>query len=355
MSLLEQLINDRASASDELGALEQKARYYKDRCAEESVRINDLDKAIAALNSPMGEDLGLPAHDPNISGGHASIEQSSGPDIPEGFIAWGGGEWEGDPETIVRVFYRAGFVNGMSRAAHTYGKEWAFEGDNGIIAYRIIEPARAETEDEFIERATQMTDAEFDRMKAVPTPEAGGGELGPGQAMLVNAIEADEAPGDSVQERMGYHARMLGQTRDDCPFDEEGIGRGLWNLGFTKAEIVATPDHLRRDPIAVRHASDCGVHNEPAFPNGPCNCELGGGIASVSAHTPPGGAKESRDIFQSREGDEGNPADEIVRALERKEPQGIFQIQAEMAMTQTSAELDLSDHDSIRLDQKEPA
>lgn len=25
-------------------------------------------------------------------------------------------------------------------------------------------------------------------------------------------------------------------------------------------------------PIDVVHSSDCAVHNEPAFPNGPCGC-----------------------------------------------------------------------------------
>ena len=30
-------------------------------------------------------------------------------------------------------------------------------------------------------------------------------------------------------------------------------------------------DCLRDGP----HASDCAVHNEPAYPNGPCNCALG--------------------------------------------------------------------------------
>ena len=26
-------------------------------------------------------------------------------------------------------------------------------------------------------------------------------------------------------------------------------------------------------PIGQGHASDCSVHNEPAYPNGPCDCD----------------------------------------------------------------------------------
>ena len=46
---------------------------------------------------------------------------------------------------------------------------------------------------------------------------------------------------------------------------------------FAAAQPVARADHCQgpecRD--GIRHASDCAVHNEPAFPAGPCDCEAG--------------------------------------------------------------------------------
>ena len=27
--------------------------------------------------------------------------------------------------------------------------------------------------------------------------------------------------------------------------------------------------------VGIKHWSDCSVHNEPAYPNGPCDCERG--------------------------------------------------------------------------------
>ena len=40
----------------------------------------------------------------------------------------------------------------------------------------------------------------------------------------------------------------------------------------------------------VRHKSDCAVHNEPAMPNGPCNCKAAGPRAVIrcEALTDPG-------------------------------------------------------------------
>ena len=44
------------------------------------------------------------------------------------------------------------------------------------------------------------------------------------------------------------------------------------------------PPHIRcvkTDGISVYegHASDCAVHNEPAYPNGPCDCQPTSGAA----------------------------------------------------------------------------
>lgn len=36
------------------------------------------------------------------------------------------------------------------------------------------------------------------------------------------------------------------------------------------------------------HDSDCAVYNEPAYPNGPCNCSLSNPAESVSALSLPG-------------------------------------------------------------------
>jgi hypothetical protein len=48
--------------------------------------------------------------------------------------------------------------------------------------------------------------------------------------------------------------------------------------------VPENPDHERiattampiRDGVCCEHTSDCAVHNEPAYPAGPCNCDLTG-------------------------------------------------------------------------------
>ncbi|UPT53172.1 hypothetical protein [Synechococcus phage Ssp-JY42] len=63
-----------------------------------------------------------------------------------------------------------------------------------------------------------------------------------------------------------------GPDAEDCERFTSRYGRALINL----AREVLTP----------RHASDCAVHNEPAMPNGPCDCGAATFPAEISADSP---------------------------------------------------------------------
>ena len=53
------------------------------------------------------------------------------------------------------------------------------------------------------------------------------------------------------------------KTFEDEAFDELAKKQGMWGGGF-QAKRAAAMDKL--------HWSDCAVHNEPAYPAGPCDC-----------------------------------------------------------------------------------
>ena len=53
------------------------------------------------------------------------------------------------------------------------------------------------------------------------------------------------------------------KTEEDEAFDELAKKQGMWGGGF-QAKRAAAADKL--------HWSDCAVHNEPAYPAGPCDC-----------------------------------------------------------------------------------
>ena len=53
------------------------------------------------------------------------------------------------------------------------------------------------------------------------------------------------------------------KTLEDEAFDELAKKQGMWGGGF-QAKRAAAADKL--------HWSDCAVHNEPAYPAGPCDC-----------------------------------------------------------------------------------
>jgi hypothetical protein len=112
----------------------------------------DIKRAIAAL-----EDIETPR---SAAGGQGKDSQQEAPDqpetpIPEGFVAWGGGEWTGDPDARVEVIFRNG-----SRNAENIAAEWVWEHTKGwseafhVIAYRILPPT--ETADETPDLATEI-------------------------------------------------------------------------------------------------------------------------------------------------------------------------------------------------------
>ena len=47
-----------------------------------------------------------------------------------------------------------------------------------------------------------------------------------------------------------------------------------WSLGAMC--YFNNPTHwMPLPPAPINHASDCALHNMPAFPNGPCDCGVG--------------------------------------------------------------------------------
>jgi hypothetical protein len=69
------------------------------------------------------------------------------------------------------------------------------------------------------------------------------------------------------------------KTEEDEAFDELARKQGAWGGGF-KAKQAMAADKLQ-EPVhcqcfackdGVIHASDCAVHNGPAYPAGPCDC-----------------------------------------------------------------------------------
>jgi hypothetical protein len=244
MSLLEELKEQLKEAQSSLELEEQFVKARESHVADWRDRIGSLKIAIAALDTPTpargqtGEDLGLPAHDPNISGGHASIGQPSCPSREE-----------------TKAFVRDVLEN-------TFGQQ---------------------TTEQQIDEVAREIDALIPA--SAPIPEAGGGRVAR-EDETVSAI-------DRVIDRTVELAEMVG--------------------------------------LKLQHDSYCAVHNEPAFPNGPCNC----GAEPITDRL--------QKIRESREGDEGKTEIECASQVsnEQSQPYG-----------PEHEELDLSDHDIIRIGEK---
>jgi hypothetical protein len=60
---------------------------------------------------------------------------------------------------------------------------------------------------------------------------------------------------------------------------------GYWDL--MDEDIIAIlppePERPKDETVADGHASDCATHNEPAYPNGPCDCGVAPSPASLDA------------------------------------------------------------------------
>lgn len=85
--------------------------------------------------------------------------------------------------------------------------------------------------------------------------------------VLVDSPDGDSAAFLACQEH-GPRLLKLGAL---CETDEHG-GRKL-KMAITGIEPATSADVERLRP-KPGHASDCAVHNMPAFPNGPCDCGL---------------------------------------------------------------------------------
>ena len=69
------------------------------------------------------------------------------------------------------------------------------------------------------------------------------------------------------------------KTEEDEAFDELARRQGMWGGGFPSKRQMAADKLL--EPVhcqcfackdGIIHASDCAVHNGPAYPVGPCDC-----------------------------------------------------------------------------------
>lgn len=72
-----------------------------------------------------------------------------------------------------------------------------------------------------------------------------------------------------------YHGPIMAEA---ASFDEWVRARHEYDLagGYLPAEGYFPAEHvavLWRHLQTKEHASDCAVHNMPAFPNGPCDCQ----------------------------------------------------------------------------------
>jgi hypothetical protein len=69
------------------------------------------------------------------------------------------------------------------------------------------------------------------------------------------------------------------KTEEDEAFDELARKQGAWGGGFKAKQAMAAdkmqePMHCQCTACkdGILHASDCAVHNGPAYPAGPCDC-----------------------------------------------------------------------------------
>ena len=153
MSLLDDLKAERETQRSILESCRTQRRQMREAENAAALKLMDYDLAIAALE-------GETTAPRSAAGGQGEDSLQEAPDqpetpIPEGFVAWGGGEWTGDPDARVEVIFRNG-----SRNAENIAAEWVWEHTKGwseafhVIAYRILPPT--ETADETPDLATEI-------------------------------------------------------------------------------------------------------------------------------------------------------------------------------------------------------
>jgi hypothetical protein len=133
-----------------------------------------------------------------------------------------------------------------------------------------------------------LSDYARNRAKEILTPFAaetertGGVSYGGMRNAIAAEIDRLSQPSTQLLEKIDLYPRTP-QGGIHVSSDEWDAIMGLRGDANTVAASPSTPSSPQAVPAdPVRHASDCAVHNEPAMPNGPCDC---GAAAADQART----------------------------------------------------------------------